>query len=226
MNAPPLAALVMDRKDARTALLAALAKSCPACRWESASTWEEASSLLKRGDLEVLVVALGSLLATRTIEEARTHCTSVPVILVTPPAAEAASIQLLRNGTDVLLLESPGLAPRLSSAVQTLLERMALRRRAVLAETRLAGVQDRVPVGLFRATTDGKLLETNASLFRMFSVPPSRAGAEFHLNDFCPPGQGVDEAMERAATTGQPQSLEAELRRADGQSAWMSLMLF
>ncbi len=226
MTVKPLVALVMDSKDVRTALVADLAKACPACRWESAATWEEASPLLRRGDLEVLVVALGSILATRTIEESRTHCTSVPVVLLVPPAAEASAMPLMRMGLDVCLLESPGLAGRLASSVQTLLERVALRRRAVLAEARLAGLNERVPVGLFRTTAEGKLLEANAALFRMFSVPASRSGAEFHLHDFCPQGQGVEEALGRAAATGQPQSLEAELRRADGQTAWMALTLF
>lgn len=219
----PLVALIMDRKDARTALVPELAKACPSCRWEVATTWEEASPLLRRGDLEVLVIGLGSVLATKAIEESRIHCASAPLVLV---AAEATTLPLLRPGLDFCLTDSPDLARNLASAVQTLLERIELRRRATHAEARLSEIQERVPIGIFRATPDGRLVESNPALLKMLSIPSSRAGAGFHLNDFCSPGQGVEEAMERAASTGHAQSLEVEFRRADGQSAWMALTLW
>ncbi len=148
---------------------------------------------------------------------------SIPVIMVARFENEAVAAAALREGLEAYIPKSGELAIRLRSSVRSALQKMEIATRADSLETRLQDLLDSLNVGVFRTSMNGRFIEANAALLRLVGVPSSRAMRDLSLFDLF-----VDAAVQRGLRNrlegdGQIRDFQAEMRRRDGTTVWVSL---
>src|SRR5262252_6658587 len=99
----------------------------------------------------------------------------VPVILCTGGGSEELAVAAMKAGFDDYVLKHPHHFPRLVSAIRSALEDAARRRVGRESELRYQKLFEGVPVGLYRSTPTGQVLDANPALVRMLGFP-SREG--------------------------------------------------
>jgi Amt family ammonium transporter len=148
---------------------------------------------------------------------------SIPVIMVARSENEAIAAAALKEGVDAYIPKSGELAIRLRSSVRSALQKMEAQTRADKVESRLKGLLDRLNVGVFRATADGKILEANAALLKLVGVGSLKAAGELRLADLFVSESEHVELLARLEDDGQVRDFQAEIKRRDGSTAWVSL---
>lgn len=93
-----------------------------------------------------------------------------PVIMFTNTGNEEVAVEAMKAGLDDYIIKSPRYYVRLPIAVRSALDRAAAQQQVVRLEHRLQSLLDRLNVGIFRATLDGTLLESNPALLRLLGV--------------------------------------------------------
>jgi len=84
-----------------------------------------------------------------------------PVIMFTGTGNEEVAVEAMKAGVHDYVLKSPRHYTRLASAAQRALEMAGHRKELREAETRFGRLFDTVPVGLYRATPNGRILDAN-----------------------------------------------------------------
>ena len=98
--------------------------------------------------------------------------------------------------------------------------RAAAEQRAMRLETRLEGLLNRLDVGVFRATLDGRLIEANPAFYRLLHLP---IGAALDLNSIYVRPSERSDLIQRLTHAGIVQAHTVRLRCGDGQEIWATL---
>ena len=109
----------------------------------------------------VALIGSGSVLAVAIDSQQR------PVVMYTGTGSEQVAVDAMKSGLDDYILKRPGDMPRLLNAVKRLLEAHAQRTAAQEAEARYRSLYEGVPVGLFRASAQGQILDCNGPLVKI-----------------------------------------------------------
>lgn len=143
-----------------------------------------------------------------------------PIVMFTNTGSEEIAVEALKSGLDDYILKEPNRYVRLPASVQLALERKKNERRAALVELRLQSLLNRLDVGVFRATSEGVLLESNPALVQLLGVS-SIAEAQSLLQPY------LQKSFQSLAnlSSPEPQECEIEFRRTDGMSIWTTLSL-
>jgi PAS domain S-box-containing protein len=104
---------------------------------------------------------------------------------------------------------------------QVFRQEQAVRQQAESSELRYRSLYDGVPVGLYRSTPDGRLLDANPALWQMLGYPDRESllaadAVEFHEH---PEDRRAWQA--RIEREGQVRDVEVRIQRRDGQLMWM-----
>jgi PAS domain S-box-containing protein len=156
----------------------------------------------------------------RTVKSRWPDC---PVIMFTGTGSEEVAVEAMKAGLDDYVLKSPKHLVRLSAAVRSVLERAEARRRAARLEVRLEALLNRLNVGVFRSTLDGRVLEANPAFWRLLGLTPSQEARAVSLNAFYSKPEDRPLLMGLLKKTGGLLEHEIQLRRADGSPIWVSL---
>ena len=89
------------------------------------------------------------------------------------------------------------------------------------SEERYHGLFEGVPVGLYRTTPAGRMLDANAALVRILGYPSLEALLETRVGDIYLDPEDRRRWQRTMAVAGQIQSFEAPVRRFDGEVIWV-----
>lgn len=144
-----------------------------------------------------------------------------PVVMFTGTGSEEVAVEAMKAGLDDYILKSPKQYARLPAVAKLALKMRDQRRQLRSAEAKYATLFTSVPIGLYRATPQGELLEVNAALAEMlhFSDPAELIGArlsELHAN----PAEYAQwqTLMEQQ---GMVHGFQAQLRTPPGGMCWV-----
>jgi diguanylate cyclase (GGDEF)-like protein/PAS domain S-box-containing protein len=155
------------------------------------------------------------------------------VLAVTNDSRTARLRELIEAGADDWLVfpDDPGLLDLCLAVMERfagdLAERERVERALRESEERYRSLFDGVPVGLYRTTPEGRMLDANAALVRILGYPSREDLMEVNVRDlYLDPAdrhewQAVLESGERAAV----QTFEAQLRRQHGTVIWARFSL-
>lgn len=90
-------------------------------------------------------------------------------------------------------------------------------------ESRLQSLFDHVPVGLFRTTPNGEILDANPALVDILGYEKREEVLERLASDFYVDPKRRDEWERMVSQEGVVRGFEAQFRRADGESIWVKL---
>ena len=200
-------------------------------RRELAREWPDVE-VVEAGDAEALDRALDGapelvitdsslrftdgLAVLRSVKERLPRC---PVIMLTGTGTEETSVEAMKGGVDDYVLKQH--LTRLVPAARAALDRAVEGRAVDLAERRYRELFENVPIGIFRVTPDGRVLDANPAVLAMFGVRSAaelEAGEGFSFAD--PEAHGHWRAL---AEEGALRGHEYEVRRADGTAMWLRL---
>jgi diguanylate cyclase (GGDEF)-like protein/PAS domain S-box-containing protein len=143
---------------------------------------------------------------------ARAIAPDVPVILVAGSINEETAVECMKAGAEDYVLKNH--LGRLPSAVRAALKRKRDRSAARESEARYRTLFNELPVGLFRSTLSGRILEANPALLRMLGFRDEEAllGTPEPLLSPSP----EDYWTERLEREGVVRGFETAIRKADG----------
>jgi PAS domain S-box-containing protein len=103
----------------------------------------------------------------KVVERVRHEAPEVPVVMFTGTGNEEVAVEAMKAGVVDYILKTPRHFERLRATVQQALERGEHSRELARAEARYTELFDTVPVGLFRCTPKGQILDANPALIAM-----------------------------------------------------------
>ncbi|TLY23316.1 MAG: response regulator [Nitrospirae bacterium] len=142
----------------------------------------------------------------------------VPVIMFTGAGSEELAAEAMQAGLDGYIRKTTQSAAPLRTAVRSALERAEARRRAVRLETRLHTLLNRLGVGVFQFSRDGRLLEANETFLSLLGLSSIQEAQRMDLTAL---SGGVPERLEERVSF---QRHELRMRRADGTTIRVSVI--
>ncbi|MBI3160752.1 MAG: GAF domain-containing protein [Chloroflexi bacterium] len=217
--------LIEDNPDDRVLIRHGLEKHFSALRINevlSPATFDQA---LDGGDFDLVIVDyhLGWADGITVTRQVKQHYPETPVLMFTITGSEEVAVQAMKAGLDDYVLKSPSQFALLPGIIESLLRHGEQRRALAEAEARYRTLFDGVPIGLFRSTLDGRMLDANLALVALLNYPDRKTllqapVAELYLDP------AVRTAMLAALdASGVVLSRELELRCYDGQPVLVSL---
>ncbi|MEP6498405.1 ATP-binding protein [Microcoleus vaginatus] len=146
----------------------------------------------------------------KTIKSSYPEC---PIVMFTNTGNEEIAVEAMKAGLDDYIIKSPKHYVRLCVAVRGVLDRVAAWKRVARLENQLNSLLERLNVGVFRATSEGKLLESNQAFLRLFDASNLADVQGIYLQQLFL--QPVDSGESRC------QTLEITFPLADGRVKWI-----
>ncbi len=141
----------------------------------------------------------------------------LPVLLCTGTGSEELAVAAMKAGFDDYVLKHPHHFPRLASAIRSALEDSTRRRIAREGETRYQTLFEGVPVGLYRATLSGQILDANPALIQLLGFHSREGLMAVNLRDIHTDPRSRRAFLERLERDGEVHDLELEWTRYGGQ---------
>ena len=142
----------------------------------------------------------------------------VPVIIFTGTGNEELAVEAMQAGLDDYIRKTTQSAARLRTAVRSALERAESRRRAVRLEARLHALLNRLGVGVFQLSRDGRrLLEANETFLSLLGLSSMQEAQRVDLTALS------GDLPERYAERVSFHRHELQLHRADGTTIRVSV---
>lgn len=158
----------------------------------------------------------------RVLTEVKNRWPDLPAIMFTGTGSEEVAVDAMKAGVEDYVIKSPKHYPRLRAAVRSALE-IPQGKALQSAELRYRELFDTVPVGLFRCTPKGTIIEANQALAAIAGITQisellSKNFAELHPNssDF----HAWRDKLER---DGAVAFVESRFQAPDGQSRWVEI---
>jgi PAS domain S-box-containing protein len=215
--------LIDDNPDDRTLVIRELRREFPNPRIEQIIDSQGFHQALETGDFDLVITDYqlrwtDGLVVLRTIKARWPDC---PVIMFTATGSEEIAVEAMKAGLNDYVLKSPKHFARLPAAVRLALEQVQQRQALREAETRYRSLFDGVPVGLYRSTPTGQILDANPALVQMLGYPDREALLAVNMSHLYVNTQERRQWQERVEREGVVQGFEVQIRRRDGTIMWV-----
>lgn len=217
--------LVDDNSSDRLLLSRELTREFPEAAIIEASTPDALETVLSGNSSIDLLITDFQLVWTdgiAVIRQARQRWPELPAIMFTGTGNEEVAVQAMKAGVQDYLLKAPRNYGRLMTAVRTALNSRAEKQSFVAAESRYAALFNTVPVGLFRATPHGTLLDANPAFAAILGCGREelvgRSFAELH------PGKSdFSDWRDQLEREGSVAWVESRFRTVQGEIKWVEI---
>jgi PAS domain S-box-containing protein len=164
--------------------------------------------------------------ARRALDLLQAQPCDIPFVVISPATAQEAAAALVKLGAADYVVDDR--LARLGQIVERALDQRRLRRQKEWAdaslrasEERYRGLFDGVPVGLYRATLDGQMLDVNPAFVQLLAYSDRETVLRARAAEFY-----VDPAVRAQWTAllqrdGTVTGFESEVRRFDGSTIWV-----
>ncbi len=216
--------LVLDENARDRALIAeSLRNGLPGCDVVEALDPAALPELLDRGAFDLIVAdhRPSWVDAFVVLGRVRERHPDLPVILCTATGSEELAVAAMKAGFADYVLKHPHHFSRLASAIRAALEDAARRRIGRESETRYRTLFEGVPVGLYRSTPTGQVLDANPALVRMLGYPSRESLMAANLCGLYVDHRAHDAMRRNLEREGTVQDLEVCWRRYAGQLIWV-----
>jgi PAS domain S-box-containing protein len=172
------------------------------------------------GDVDVILADYGlpGVDVERMLAAAKARRPDTPFLIVSGSIREELGVELMKQGADDYLLKDR--LGRLGQAVVLALDRARTGRLARASESRYRNLFEQLPVGVYRATAGGNVVDANPALLLMTGFADLASIRGIRVFDLCADLHRAD-LQERLARDGYVTDFEALFTKADGSLAWM-----
>jgi PAS domain S-box-containing protein len=172
----------------------------------------------ERYDILLLDYRLPGMHALDVLKELRqVHRLDLPVVLTTGHGDEEVALQALKLGAYDYVVKAEGYLLRLPAVLENAVYRVRLARE----EARYRTLFENVPVGLYRTSLSGEILDANPALAAMLGYHDLAALRAVNANDLYldPAQRGQQQALLEQEDT--VRHYEMQMRRRDGRIIWV-----
>ncbi len=223
MNNPLRILLVDDNPDDRALVMRELRREFPDTHIEQIAAPDTLAQALAAGEFDLVITdyQLRWTDGLDVLRAVKNCCPYRPVIMFTATGSEEIAVEAMKAGLDDYVLKSPKHFARLPAAVQRALEQSRQRQALKEAESRYQRLFERVPVGLYRVSPDGQILDANPALAEMLGYEDRAALLDANAADFYTSPEARRKWKAMAAREGVIRDMEAQARRRDGTVIWV-----
>jgi len=152
------------------------------------------------------------------VKRVRSDC---PVIMFTGTGNEEIAVQAMRAGLDDYVIKTAQHFARLPGSVRAALAHQRERRDARATEDRFRNLFEHLPIGLYRLSPDGRILEANPALVAITGCPDRATLLQHRAIDFFISVENYDKWLTLAQTTDTVQCFEGPGCRLNGAPIWV-----
>ncbi len=155
----------------------------------------------------------------RDVKERYPDC---PVVMFTGTGNEEVAVEAMKAGLDDYIIKSPKHYARLAVAVRAAVERSLQRQALLEAQNRYQRLFEGVPLGLYRMTLTGQVLEANSALLQLLGYDNLQVLVDAGLLErhFEPEVRRLWQC--RMEAEGVVQDFEMSLRRCNNTPIWVN----
>lgn len=216
--------LIDDSADDRALAARELRRELPGLELVEIAEPEKLNTALAGADYDLVITdyQLHWTDGVSILKEVKHRNPDIPVIMHTGSGSEEVAVEAMKAGLDDYVLKSSHRRSRLKEAVKKALSLAEQRREVRRAESQYKDLFETVPIGLFRCSPTGIILDGNSALATMLGLGRpellSRKMSELHAR----PGEYARwrAVLERQGAVA---SLESEFRCASGKTAWVEI---
>jgi PAS domain S-box-containing protein len=213
--------LLVDDDEAAFALTQAILGQIPGAvlSLEWVSTLEEGRAAIARREHDVYLIdyLIGEKSGIELVREARASLNRAPMILLTGKGRYEVDVEAMEAGVSDYLDKTKVDPDLMERSIRYAMERVRAEAALRDSEERHRSMFDHLPIGLYRTSTDGRLLDANPSLVQLLGHP-DRDTLEFEYarNFFVNPAHR-ESFLDRLDQFGVVRGFESELKRPDGR---------
>ncbi|MGV3772860.1 MAG: response regulator [Verrucomicrobiales bacterium] len=146
-----------------------------------------------------------------------------PVIMFTGTGSEEIAVEAMKAGLDDYVLKLPKHYARLASTTKVALRMRQQKRDLQNAELRYQELFQTMPIGLFRCTPTGKILDANPALVSMLEYHAKNEFQELNAEALHMNPADFVAWRERLERNGSVACIETQWRCADGSFRWVEI---
>ncbi len=182
----PLRILLMDESSGADAALAqGLRDEFPNIKIDQVHTEKEFKQALHQTyDLALTPYQLSWNDGFKICAALKAQYANMPVILLVAQGQEDIIVDSVKAGLDAYIIQTGNYLYRLSATIGLVFERRVQSQAAREIEAELHSLFDRVPVGLYRITPEGNILEANQAFVRIAGCPDRETLMLHNIVDF------------------------------------------
>ncbi|MFH1469139.1 MAG: HD domain-containing phosphohydrolase [Pseudomonadota bacterium] len=157
----------------------------------------------------------------QVLQMVRERWPDCPVIMFTGAGSEEVVVEAMKQGLDDYVVKHPRHFIRLPAVVRRVIEHRERQLTAREAEDRYRRLFDGLPLGLYRATPSGQLLEASAALVQLLRLPESTNLVTLDTQQVYMDPQRRAEWLAELDANDVVKDFVAEFRRPDGERIWV-----
>ena len=221
MNQPRKILIVEDRPDDAELTARALKRAGIEHTYRRVETPDGMRAALReeRWDLVIADYSMPQFSGLAALQLLRDSGIELPFILVSGTMGEEKAVEAMRHGADDYVLKN-NLA-RLPLAVERELRDFEVRTERNRAQERYRNLADRVPVGLFRVSPAGEIVEANPAMAEMLGFSDSDSVKGINISELWLRPDERERLLATMRRDGAVQNFAMEMRRLDGSVIWI-----
>ena len=215
--------LIDDNPDDRALVERELRRGFPELRLTSITTPEALEPTLVAGDYDFVITDyhIKWTDGMKVLAAVKRYLPCCPVIMFTGTGSEHIVAEAMKNGLDDYVVKTPSHFARLPGAVRNALERAAEREAALRAEERYRSLFEHLPLGLYRITPSGRILEANAALAVIAGCPDRETLLTHNAHEFFVSEKNYRNWQGQIEANDTVVDFEGPGRKLDGSPMWV-----
>jgi two-component system sensor histidine kinase/response regulator len=173
----------------------------------------------ERWDIVIADYSMPQFSGLAALELLRDSRIEIPFILVSGTMGEENAVEAMRRGANDYVLKN-NLA-RLPLAVERELREFEVRTERNRAQERYRSLAERVPVGLFRVSPAGEIVEANPAMAAMLGFSDSESVRGINVSELWLRPDERERLLATMRRDGAVQNFAMEMRRPDGSVIWI-----
>jgi PAS domain S-box-containing protein len=216
--------VIDDNPDDRALVLRELRREFPSLEAVEIINQQALDSALASGEFDVVVTDFQLFWSDglKVLRSVKARHPDIPVIMFTGSGSEEIAVEAMKSGLDDYVLKSSKQIGRLAAAVKMGLRSAKGRRELHHAESRYKELFDTAPVGLFRCTPAGAILEANPALANLVG----RAREDLlgmNMSKLHAWGHDYSKWRSHLERHGAVAFIESEFQTAQGEIRWVQI---
>ncbi len=217
----PIRVLLVDDDEAAFQLTRAILDRIPSTRFDLdyAHSFDDGAAVMARQVHDVYLVdyVLDKRSGIDLVRRARAALNHAPMILLTGKGRYAVDVEAMEAGVSDYLEKARVDPDLLERSIRYAMDRARAEADLRDSEARHRSMFDHLPIGLYRTTVEGALLDANPSLVQLLGHPDRDTLELVYARHFFVSPAHRDTFLERLEQFGLLRGFESELKRPDGR---------